>query len=161
MLQRVKSRFSVEIFSSHGAEKFCRGTLLCFTDFLASKTFMEKKGGEYREFPSKGFCLTLPKNFVGEPISVSLYLGIDKFFASEVKSRFSVENFLSHTAEKVRRGTLLCFTEFLASKTFLEKRWLGEYQEFPSKCFCLILPKKFVGEPISVSLYLGIDKFFA
>ena len=45
MLQRVKSRFSVEIFSSHGAEKFCRGTLLCFTDFLASKTFMEKKGG--------------------------------------------------------------------------------------------------------------------
>ena len=70
MLQRFKSRFSVEIFSSQGADKFCRGTLLCFTDFLASKTFMEKKGGEYQEFPSKGFCLTLPKNFVGEPISV-------------------------------------------------------------------------------------------
>ena len=73
MLQRVKSRFSVEIFSSQGAEKFCRGTRLCFTDFLASKTFMEKKrggGGEYQEFPSEGFCLTLPKNSVGEPISV-------------------------------------------------------------------------------------------
>ena len=45
MLQRVKSRFAVENFSSHGAEKFCRGTLLCFTDFLPSKTFMEKKWG--------------------------------------------------------------------------------------------------------------------
>ena len=34
-----------------------------------------------------------------------------------------------------------------------------EYQEFPSKCFCLTLPKIFVGEPISVSLFLGIDNF--
>ena len=42
LLQRVKSRFSVEIFLSHSAE-----------------------------------------NFVGEPISVSLFLGIDNFFASE------------------------------------------------------------------------------
>ncbi len=28
--------------------------------------------------------------------------------------------------EKIRRGTLLCFTVFLVSKTFLEKRGLGE-----------------------------------
>ncbi len=107
----------------------------------------------------KFFCLTLPEEFVGEPISVSLFLGIDKFIASEFMSRFSVENFLSHSAEKIRRGTLLCFREFLVSKTFLEKRGLGEYQEFPSKCFCLTLPKKFVGEPISVPLVLAIDNF--
>ena len=78
-----------------------------------------------------------------------------------VRSRFSVENFLSRSAKKVRRGTLLCFTEFLVSKTFLEKRGLGEYQEFASKCFCLTLPKNFLGEPISVSLFLGIDNFYA
>ena len=84
MLQRVKSRFSVENISSHGAENFCRGTLLCFTEFLASKTFLEKRGlGEYQEFPSKRFCLILPKKFLGEPISVSLFLGIDNFYASE------------------------------------------------------------------------------
>ena len=29
-------------------------------------------GGEYRDFPSKIFCLTVPKNFVKEPFSVSL-----------------------------------------------------------------------------------------
>ncbi len=34
----------------------------------------------------------------------------------------SVENFLSYSAEKTRRGIFLCFTEFLESKTFLEKR---------------------------------------
>ena len=53
---------------------------------------------------------------------------------------------MSHRAEKFRRGTLLCFTEFLVSKIFLERKGLGEYQEFPSKYFCLTLPKNFVGE---------------
>ena len=66
---------------------------------------------------------------------------------------------MPHSAEKFRRGLLLCFTKIMVSKTFLEKR--GEYQDFPSKCCCLTVPKKFVGEPISNSLFLGIDKFFA
>ncbi len=77
-------RFSDKICLSHRAEKFCRGTLSCFRDFVASTTFLEKRGVmEYQEFPSNCFCLTLPKNFVGEPISVSLFLGIDNFYASE------------------------------------------------------------------------------
>ena len=77
-------RFSDKICLSHRAEKFCRVILSCFTDFVASATFLEKRGGmEYQEFPSNCFCLTLPKRFVGEPISVSLFLGIDNFYASE------------------------------------------------------------------------------
>ena len=31
----------------------------------------------------KTFCLTVPKNFVGEPFRVSLISGIEKFHASE------------------------------------------------------------------------------
>ena len=37
----------------------------------------------YHDFPLKVYCLTVPKNFVGEPFSVPLVLGIDKFYASE------------------------------------------------------------------------------
>ena len=37
----------------------------------------------YHKFPSKIFCLTVPKNFVKEPFSVSLISGIGKFYASE------------------------------------------------------------------------------
>ena len=90
----------------------------------------------------------MPKNFVGEPFSVSLISGIEKFYASEGYvtisrgkffvsqyrktlqgnpsvlcfgkfpvankfmdekggvSRFSLEKFLSHSAEKIRRATL-------------------------------------------------------
>ena len=64
------------------------------------------------DFASKLICLTVPKNFVGEPFSLSLISGIEKVWISgwvvgggEVPS-ISVENFLSHSAEKFRRTTL-------------------------------------------------------
>ena len=40
--------------------------MLCFRNFLVPKKFMDKQG-EYQDFPSKTFCLTVPNNFVGEP----------------------------------------------------------------------------------------------
>ena len=42
---------------------------------------MDKKV-EYQDFPSKIFCLTVPKNFVGEPFSVLLISGIETIYAS-------------------------------------------------------------------------------
>ena len=45
---------------------------------------MDKRGGgKYPDFPPKVFCLTVPKNFVGEPFSVSLISGVEKICASE------------------------------------------------------------------------------
>ena len=37
-----------------------------FHSFRVSKKFNDKRG-EYQAFPSKFFCLTVPKNLVGEP----------------------------------------------------------------------------------------------
>ena len=50
-------------------------------------------------------------------------------------SRFSVGNFLSHSTEKLRRGTLLCFIKVLVSKKNLDKRGRGgrEYHNFLSR----------------------------
>ena len=84
-------------FMSHTAENFRKGILLflrkflfqkvlwmknfvgilqCFRKFVVSKNFMHNRG--YHNFPSKIFCLTVPKNFVKEPFSVSLISGIKK-----------------------------------------------------------------------------------
>ena len=41
--------------------------MLCFRKFPVAKKFMDKKG-EYQDFPSKLFCLTVPKHFVEEPL---------------------------------------------------------------------------------------------
>ena len=57
------------------------------------------------------FCLTVPKNAVGETFSLSLISGIEKVWIrgwGRGVSRFSVEVFVSHSAEKLRRGILLC-----------------------------------------------------
>ena len=73
----------------------------------------KREGGEVSRFPSKIFCRTVPKNAVGEPFSLSLLSGIEyrKSLNERVGggggvSRFSVESFLSHSAEKFLRATL-------------------------------------------------------
>ena len=52
-------------------------------------------------------------------------------------SRFSVENLLSRSTEKLRRGTNLCSTKLLVSKQLMDKRGGGgrEYDDFLSKSF--------------------------
>ena len=72
---------------------------------------------------------------------------------------FSVEIFSSLSAENFRRGTFLCFENFLASKNVGANR--GGYEDLPSRTFCLTVPNIFVGEPFSVSLIAGIKTFFA
>ena len=82
MPMRGISRFSIQTFLSYSTEKLCRGTHPCFTKLLVSKSFMDKRGGrEYHDFPSKFFCLTVTRIFVGEPLSVSLISGIENFYA--------------------------------------------------------------------------------
>ena len=103
------SRFSVEKNFSDSAEKF-RG---CGESFRVSfisgidKVWIRGGGGrQYQDFPSKIFCLTVPKDFVREPFRVSLISGMEKIFCFGGLChdiRFSVASFLSHSAEKIRR----------------------------------------------------------
>ena len=54
------------------------------------------------------------------------------------KSRFSRENLLSGSTEKLRRGTILCFTKLLVSKKLMDQRGgeVGrEYHDFLLKSF--------------------------
>ena len=64
-----------------------------------------REGGKYQDFPSKLFCLTVPKEFVREPFRVSLISGMEKIFASEgyVTIFDLLSNFFFHSAKKVRR----------------------------------------------------------
>ena len=76
-------------------------------------------------------------------------------------SRFFVEFFLFHSAEKCRKESCS-----LSLTSDIEKVWMngwcgGECQDFPWKISCLTVPKKFVGKPFRVSLILGIEKFYA
>ena len=77
MPMRGISRFSIENLLSHSTEKFRRGTLLCFTKFLVSKKFMDKRGGDITIF-CQNFFVSQCRKFSSEPLSVSLVSGIEK-----------------------------------------------------------------------------------
>ena len=77
-------------------------------------------GGNYQDFPSYFFCLTVPKISVRKTLLLH-YFRVAKKFGEEVGwgvSRFCVEFFLSHSAENLRRES---FTVALLSGT--EKIW--------------------------------------
>ena len=65
--------------------------------------------GEYQDFPSRSFCLTVLNFSVGESFTVALLSGIEKVWIGrggvEV-SRVSIEKLLSHSAKKSRKGIL-------------------------------------------------------
>ena len=103
----------------------------------SEKIYGQEGGGEYQDFPSKIFCLTLPKISVAESFTVALILRTEKVWIGGGVSRFSVEKILSQ-CRKVRRGILYCCISFGYRKN-LDKR--GEYQDFPSKFFCLTVRK--------------------
>ncbi len=122
-----------------------------------------RRGGVYQKFPSKILCLTVPtKISVGESFIVALLSGIEKVWrrGGEV-SRFSVNNFLSHSAdENFRRRILYCCITFGYRKS-LEERG-GRYKDFPSTIFCLTVPtKNSVGESFIVVLISGIEKVWS
>ena len=79
----VVSGSSVDKFLSYSAEKIRRGTLLCFTEFPVSKKFMEKRAGVGTRISVEKFLSHSAEKFVGESISVSIFLGTDNFYASE------------------------------------------------------------------------------
>ena len=149
------SRFFVRFFLSRSPKKLRRGTLLCFTKFLVSKNFMEKRGEEeergsikiFRQF----FHVSLPKKFVGEPFIVSLISGIEKGYACEGYVTYFCRNFLSRTIEKLRRGNFCVSQKFCYRKTSWKEGGGGggrEYQDFPSNFFCLSA-EKFLGNPLA------------
>ncbi len=74
-------------------------------------------------------------------------------------SGFSVENFLSHSAEKNRRATLWGVTNF-GYRKILCFRGLCHSFRFAVEIFCLTVPITFVGESSTVALVSGTEKIW-
>ena len=60
---------------------FRRGILYCCINFGYRKSL--DKRGEYQDFPSKIFCLTLRKFSVGESFTVAVISGSEKVYGQE------------------------------------------------------------------------------
>ena len=153
------SRFSFEKILSHSTENFRRVILPCCINFGYRKG-LGKKGGVSR-YSVEIFCFTVPNNFVGEPFSISLISGIEKFSTSE--GYVTIFDFLSKvyclTVPKKIAGDFFSavFQKISGSEKIMDKRG-GEYQDIPSKIFCLTVPIIFVGEFLNFALTTGTGK---
>ena len=101
----------------------------------------------------------MPKSLIGQTFRESINSDVEKLYASKGYVTISVEVFgLTVPKIYVVNPSMLCFRKFPEAKMFMDKK--GEYQDFPSKVFCLTLLTNFVGEPFSVKLFSGIEKVY-
>ena len=131
------------------------GILQCFINFEYQKSLDKRGGGEYQDFPSNFFCLTVPKKFVGEPFSVSLISGTEKVWIGGGSSRFSVEIFTSHSAENFPKEILLFLRKFSVSKNLVDKKGVSQVSV---EIFLSHSAEEFREHPFNVSEILGYRK---
>ena len=70
-------------------------------------------------------------------------------------SRFSDKSFLSHSAGKKLRGTLLCSNEFLVMTTIMHMKWASQFCRF---FFVSQYRKKFVGRTVRFQKCSGMEQ---
>ena len=159
MPKRGISRFSIENLLSHSTEKFRRGDLLCFTKFLVSKNFMDKRGGEggreYHDFMSKFLSHSTEKFRRGTLVSENFWyrkmLGLRKGAGIRIFRQNSFVSAPNHFVEEP-----FCVSESFTYRKILCLR--GEYHDFLKKICCLTVPKNFVEEPFCFSEHFWYRK---
>ena len=115
--------------------------------------------GGFHDFPWKNFSLTMPKNFVGNPFVFQKISGMEKTMDKRGGTPLFVRNF-SHSAEKIRRGTLRFLKESRVSENFMHKGGGGVITILRRKIFCLISPKNFVRETLLCWTKFRVSKKF-
>ena len=110
--------------------------MLCFRRFPVAKNSMDKRRG-YQDLPSKVFCLTKPKIFVGEPFSVLLLSGIKNVWIRVGGGGWVVgsikifrRNFFVSQCRYFWSGNPSVFQKFRVSKNVRDRR-RGGYHDFP------------------------------
>ena len=91
--------------------------------FWYRKNFMDRRVVGYHVFPSKDFVSLSTEKFPRRTLVIQKCYGVEFFFIIGVP-RFC-RFFSSHTAEKVRRGALLCFRMFRVSKNLKTERGIS------------------------------------
>ena len=116
----------------------------------------QRWGRGYQDFPSKIFCLTVPKISVREAFTVAIISGIEKVWIRGGVSRFLSKIFCL-TVPKNFVADYFSVSLIAGTEKFV---WIigGEYQDFPSKIFCLTVPKISVRESFTVAIISGIEK---
>ena len=111
----------------------------CFRNIPVAKKFIDKRvegGGEFQGFLSKFFCLTVPKNSVGESFTVAIISGIEKFWIRGGGSiKFFRGKFFCITVPKVSVGETFSVALISGIENFWIREGVGSIKIFSRKFF--------------------------
>ena len=93
---------------------------------------MDKKGGEYKDFPVENFWSHSAEKICGHPFNVSENLGYRKILCIIGGITSFRRKFLVSQCRKILWASLQCLRKFGVSKNFMHNRG---YHKFPSKIF--------------------------
>ena len=135
MFKKRISRFSIQFFLSHSAERI-RRELFFLSEKIGNRKLLCIVEWRSSPFCRKSFVPQCRRTSFGNPSVFQKVFGRKKFWdRGGCVSRFFVKNLLSNSVEKLRRGILLCFRKLLVSKNV--HAWEGRPSRFLSKSFCL------------------------
>ena len=140
-------------------------SLLYFTKFSVVKKFMHGSGVEYQDVPSKTFCPTVPRNFVGKSFSVSPPSGAEEVWIREGGGSIKIfrrKKFCLTVPKSLVREPLRVSLISGIEKIFAPEGYVTIF-DLLSKFFCLTVPKNFVGEPFCAVFHkiFGSEKVYA
>ena len=133
--------------------------MLCFRKFPVAKKFMDQRwGGGYPDFPSKVFCLTVLKKFVGDPLFCHLF-GVSKtFMFKRVISRFLVDFFCLAVPTNFVGEPFYAVCQNVSGGEKVHGQDGGGSIKISFEIACLTVPKYAVEEYFRLSLIAGIEK---
>ena len=156
-----KIQLAIENFLSQRTQKLRRWLLLCFSNFLVSKTFMDKRverAGERGSitFSLKNFCLSAEKLLEVAVWCFSSFRYMENLCLRGYVWIFCRKFFVSQYRKTSLVSTSVFQKNSGVKNIYGQERGRGRrcYQNFLSKTF-VSLPKKFVAEPFSVPLISG------
>ena len=132
--------------------KISLGNTSVYQKISGSENFYaSERGGEFQDFLSKMFCLTVPKISVGNPLLfVALISGIEKVRIRGGSIMIFRRKFFVSQYRKISLGNTSVYQKISGSENFYASERGGEFQDFLSKIFCLTVPKISVGESFTV-----------
>ena len=146
------SHFPVGKFWSHSAEKL-GGHPFNVSENLGYRTILCITG--VSQFSVESFMSHSAEKFRGHPFNVSEILEYQKTLCSIGGITFFPQKIFVSQCRKISWASLQCLRQLGVSKTFMHNH------NFPSKVFCLTVPKTFVGIRSMFQKIWRIKKLYA
>ena len=143
------SSYSIQFFCLTVSKTSVGESLTVALIYGSEKVYGQEGGKGVSRFSLEMSLSHSAENLRRESFTVALFLGTEKVWIEWGEYHDNPSIFLSHSVENFRWGILYCCIISGSEKVYGQKDE-KEYQDVPSKVFCLTVQKNSVGNPLQL-----------